>query len=307
MREEELNPFKRYSPMRPIMEWYNGYKMDRYISAELDKRYQEWRSNSSTPKTKSVIDLALADYMCERSAGATLDPEFRAWACAQIRLFLFVGHDSTAATIVYSYYLLSRHADALKRVREEHALVFGNDPSKAAQLLKERPQLANQLPYTTAVIKEVLRLFPPGASFRGGRSGVFLRGTNGQKYPTDGFGVWVLHDTIHRHPDYWPEPDSFLPERWLVNADHPLYPPKYAWRPFEVGTHNCIGQALVMLNIKTTLVMTLREFDVKAAYDEWDTLHPSKGIKTANGERAFQVSKGAAHPADGFPCRVSLR
>jgi len=305
--EGELNPFIRYNPMLPVMQWYNGYKMDRYISKELDERYHEWRSTTSKAKAKSVIDLALADYMRGRSAGAILDPEFKAWACAQIRLFLFVGHDSTAATIVYCYYLLSKNPDTLRRVRAEHESVFGTDFSNTAQLLVDRPQLANQLPYTTAVIKEALRLFPPAASFRGGRSDAFLRGTNGQRYPTDGFGVWVIHDAIHRHPDYWPKPDAFLPERWLVGPDHPLYPQKYAWRPFEFGSHNCIGQTLVMLDIKVTLLMTLREFDIKDAYNEWDKLHPSKDIQTVHGERAFQVAKGSAHPADGFPCRVYFR
>jgi len=60
LRDEELNPFKRYNPTRPIMEWYNGYKMDRYISAVLDKRYEEWKtSKSHNSQAKSVIDLAL--------------------------------------------------------------------------------------------------------------------------------------------------------------------------------------------------------------------------------------------------------
>ncbi|KAF2477215.1 cytochrome protein [Lindgomyces ingoldianus] len=308
IREEEMNPFKRYNPMRPIMEWYNGYMMDRYICAELDKRYQEWRSAKlSKPKTKSVIDLVIAEYMRERCAGDTLDVRFKSWACAQIRLFLFVGHDSTAATIVYSFYLLSRHPAALERVRKEHNEVFSADLLITPQLLKEQPQLINQLPYTTAVIKECLRLFPPAAAFRGGLANVSLRGSNGQKYPTDGMGVWVLHDAIHRHPNYWPRPSEFLPERWMVGPDHPLYPPKWAWRPFEYGTRNCIGQTLVMLDVKVTLAMTIREFDIQNAYKEWDQFNSSKGIKTVDGERAYQISAGSSHPADGFPCRVSIR
>jgi cytochrome P450 len=309
LRDEELNPFKRYSPMRPIREWYNGYKMDRYICEELDKRYREWKSaGTSTPKTKSVMDLALADFMRERKAGDVLEAEFKAWACAQIRLFLFVGHDSTASTIVYCYHLLSKHPAALERVRQEHDEVFG-DLEKTAQVLEDRPQLINQLPYTTAVIKETLRLFPPAAAFRDGQPNVYLSGEGGQKYPTEGFGVWVLHDAIQRHPKYWPQPNEFLPERWLVEADHPLHPPKWAWRPFEYGTRNCVGQTLVMLDVKVTLLITLREFDIRDAYAEWDRLNPAKakGIKTVDGERAYMISAGSAHPADGFPCRVSTR
>jgi len=52
--------------------------------------------------------------------------------------------------------------------------------------------------------------------------------------------------------------------------------------------------------------MTLREFDILPAYDEWDKSNPTKDLKTVFGERAYQISSGAAHPADGFPCKVSL-
>lgn len=308
VREEELNPFIRYNPLYPLKVWYNGRKMDQYISAELDKRYQEWRNSSISVKTKSVIDLALADYMRDRKANETLDLEFRSWACAQIRLFLFVGHDSTAATIVYCLYLLSKHPEAMERIRKEHDDVFGGEISKAPQLLKDHSQLINQLPFTTAVIKETLRLFPPAAAFRGGLPGVSLRNPKGsEKYPTEGCGIWVMHNAIHRNPEYWPEPAKFLPERWLVGPEDPLYPPKWGWRPFEYGSRNCVGQTLVMLDIKVTLVMVIREFDVKDAYDEWDRLNGTTGIKTMDGERAYQVARGSDHPVNGFPCRVMMR
>lgn len=78
IRDEDLKPFKRYNPMQLLMEWYNGYQMDLCICAESDKRYQERRSsNLDVPKTKSVIDLALADYMRDRKAGHMLDGRFK--------------------------------------------------------------------------------------------------------------------------------------------------------------------------------------------------------------------------------------
>ena len=68
-----------------------------------------------------------------------------------------------------------------------------------------------------------------------------------------------------------------------------------------------MGQTLAMLDIKITLAMTVREFDVRDMYEEWDRRYPSKGIKEVFGERAYQVPQGAAHPVDGFPCKVSMR
>ena len=68
-----------------------------------------------------------------------------------------------------------------------------------------------------------------------------------------------------------------------------------------------MGPTLVIQEIKTVLALTVREFDIRGAYEEWDELHPGKGSKTAWGERAYQVFSGAAHPADRFPRKVTLR
>jgi cytochrome P450 len=195
----------------------------------------------------------------------------------------------------------------LAKVRAEHDDVFGGNVDSAAHVLKEHPQHINKLTYTTAVIKETLRLFPPASGMRGGLPGVFLRDKAGNKFPTEGLNIWIVHGAIQRNPNYWPDPHSFLPERWLVEPGHPLHPPKGGWRPFEFGPRNCVGQTLAMLDIKITLAMTVREFDIQDQYAEWDRLHPSSGINTVFGERAYQVPQGAAHPVHGFPCKVSAR
>ena len=284
--------------------------MNTYISKELDKRFAEYQLRSKFAPSRSVIDLALESYMAENpssKASKRMDPGFKKWATTQIRLFLFAGHDSTSSTICYCYYLLSKHPEAMAKIREEHNEVFGSDLSSVTRILVEQPQLINQLPYTLAVMKEALRLFPPASAFRGGRPGVELQDPDGNRYPTEGMNIWVLHNAVQRNPKYWKDPDSFTPERWLVGPEHPLYPPKGGWRPFEFGPRNCVGQTLVTLGVRIVLVMTLRQFDIHDAYEEWDKLYPSRGIKEVNGERAYQISAGGAHPANGLPCRVSLR
>ena len=306
----ELNIFKRCNPVRPFVEWYNGRQMDSYISKELDKRFAELQRNKSSTVSRSIIDLVLDNYMSENpSADASkgMDKDFKAWAITQIRLFLFAGHDSTAATICYCYHLLWTHPKALAKIRAEHDEVFGTDLSTVTAQLLSQPQKINALPYTNAVMKEALRLFPAAAAMRGGMPGVELQDPNGNRYPTEGVNIWILHNVLQRNPRYWKDPDAFIPERWLVGPEDPLYPVKGAWRPFEYGPRNCIGQTLVTQDVKTVLAMTVREFDIRGAYDEWDELHPRSGLKMAWGERAYQVFAGAAHPADGFPCRVSLR
>ncbi|KAL2835471.1 putative N-alkane-inducible cytochrome P450 [Aspergillus pseudoustus] len=307
---ETGNQFSRMNPVRWFKQWRNSRTMNHYIGLELEKRYQQLKhaefSSPSGPKT--LMDLAMAEHFkTSPVAGETLDPKFKAWATAHMRLFLFVGHDSTAVTIVYCHYLLSKHPEILAKVRAEHDEVFITDLAKTASLLRERPELINRLPYTLAVIKETLRLFPPANGLREGSSNVVLRDTKtGTTYPTDGFAIWILHAAVHRNPRHWPDPHSFIPDRWLVEPGHPLYPPAGGWRPFEHGPRDCIGQSLALLDIRTTLLMTVREFDFKDQYAEWDRQHPEHGLNTMFGERAYTVQAGSAHPAQGMPCKVSL-
>ena len=309
---QATNPLKRIQLLRPLVYWYNTRRMNRFISRELESRFATHKHDhiiDKAKRSKSVIDLALDTYLAEapaERAAKGMDATFKTLAMCQMKLFVFAGHDTTASTICFVYHLLSSHPAALQRLRAEHDDVFGSDLTKTASLMTENPHILNQLPYTLAVIKETLRLFPPASSTREGQPRFYVTDPDGRQFPTDGFIVWSVHQAIHRNPSQWAEPDSFLPERWLVAKEDPLYPIKGAWRPFEFGPRNCIGQELAMLEIRIVMAMTVRQFDVKGAYGEWDGLHPREGPATVDGERAYQVLLGSAHPAAGFPCRVTM-
>ena len=283
--------------------------MDRYIGNQLNKRYAEYRADSENSRTKAVIDLVLQAYMPgdAKSKPEKLDAEFRAFATRQIRLFVFAGHDSTSSTICYIFHLLSTNPSALALVRAEHDTVFGSEVREALPRLEKQPHLTNSLPYTTAVIKEALRLFPPASCSRQGKPKASLTDDQGNLCPTEHAMLWLIHVEMHRSPKYWVRPDEFLPERWLVEPGHELYPMKYAWRSFEHGPRNCIAQGLVMTELKVVLTAVAREFDVQPAYGEWDRAYPTKGGQMYKGERAYQIEEGAAHPVDRYPCRVSIR
>lgn len=92
------------------------------------------------------------------------------------------------------------------------------------------------MPYTSAVIKETLRLYPPAATARVGAPDGFLTDqATGKVYPTEGMMLWSTHFATHRMAEYWARPDEFLPERWLTRDEaDPLHPRKNAWRPFEL-------------------------------------------------------------------------
>lgn len=170
-------------------------------------------------------------------------------------------------------------------------------------MMKSNPSLLNKIPYTVAVIKEVLRMYPAVSGTRAGEPNFSVTDDANRSFPTEGFLVWDNPQAIHRDPAYWPRPDEFVPERWLATADDPLHPVKGAWRPFSQGPRNCIGQELAMLEMKVIMVMTARNFDVQLAYEEIDRAEGTKRIKTIYGERGYQIQR--AQPSNDLPCRVT--
>ncbi|KAK4695417.1 hypothetical protein P7C71_g2337, partial [Lecanoromycetidae sp. Uapishka_2] len=195
----------------------------------------------------------------------------------------------------------------MRKVRAEYDDVFGVNVQQTAQRIKDDPYLLNKLPYSVAIIKEILRLYPPASSVRQGVPGFFLH-HDGKQYPTEGFMVWPVSHALHRSPDYWPEPDEFIPERWLAKEGDPLFPVKGAWRPFEFGPRTCIGVELAMIETKVIMVLMLRQFDTQVAYEEIDKRNRRVGLtKTPEGERAYQVLIATAKPVDGMPARVTRR
>ena len=306
-----MNPFIRWNPVRPLFQGYYIWRMNRYMSRQLENcftAHQDLTVGDKHDAYRTVVNLALNEYLKEQpgsNAVRCLDADFKRFAVSQMKVFILAGHDTTSATLCYVYYTLSRNPSALQRVRAEHDDIFGSDITQTTAAITENPYALNNLPFTLAVIKETLRLFPPSSATREGEPGFSLT-QDGRQYPTEGFTIWCSHQGIHREPLYWPQPDSFIPERWLVSDGDPLHPIKGAWRPFEWGPRNCIGQELALLELKIAMVMTLRNFNITASYDTWDHVHRTKEPRTVNNERAYYAMKGTTRPVDGFPSKVTV-
>ncbi len=250
---------------------------------------------------KSIINLVLHTYLAENPSQSPVDNTFKTFAVSQVKQFLFSGHDTTSSTICYIFYLLASHPESLNRVETEHAQVFGQTLAEKVEKLNKESHLLNRLPYTVAVLKETMRLFPVASTLRGGEPEFYVRGNEGQTFPTDGFLVWGVSQPLHRDTDYWPQADEFIPDRWLVGSEDPLYPVKGAWRPFEYGPRNCIGQELAMIEMKVAMIVILHLFEVKIAYEDIDRLKPRSPCMVS-GERAYQLT--LAGPSDGLPVRL---
>ena len=310
----DINLFRVYNPMKWIVYRANTRIMNRYLDQLLEKRFadrqQEIKSNSK--RSKPIIDLALDTYLKEtgQSDGSTLPRKFKQSAIDQFKTFLFAGHDTTSSTACYIIHLLSMHPAVMEKVRKEHNERYDSDTQKAAEAITNDPHSLNRLPYTMAVLKEVLRLFPPVSSVRRGDPNIPIH-FNGRRFPTDGFMVWPVASGIQRQPELWPDAEKFIPERFLAKEGDPLCPPKGAWRPFEYGPRNCIGQELAYIELKIFMVLTLRDFDIRPAYEEQDKLDGKdrSAHTVGGGDRAYQVLIATAKPALGYPavCRPRYR
>ncbi|MGN9914135.1 cytochrome P450 [Phytohabitans sp. LJ34] len=129
---------------------------------------------------------------------------------------LLAGHETTANALAWTFALLSHDPAAQERIA-------GGDRA-----------------FTAAVVRESLRLYPPAWAIW--RHLVEAREVGGRRLPAGAtliLSPWVMH----RDPAWWPEPERFLPERWL---DGPP-PERYAYFPFGSGPRQCVGNEFAEL------------------------------------------------------------
>ena len=302
----QLELRKQLNPLIPLKHWWYNRKVAQHLAPIIQDTVDNYEKITG-PKT--ILALAFKSYVEEvqdKSQRGFIPPEFQERVINHIKMFMFAGHDTTATTLAYSLYLLSTHPEVAAKLRAEHDEVLGPVAAEAGERISLDPSLLNKLPYTLAVMKETLRLYAPvGGSIREAPEGMFLDNPKtGLRYPLHGF---MLHSNVvrvMRDPQHWPEPERFLPERWMVRDESDAYyPRKNTWRPFEMGPRNCIGQELVALEVKLVLAMTVREFDFAADYPN--------GAPTFQGSPAYQVYTSeqavTAHVKDHLPVKITAR
>ncbi|KAH8649147.1 sterigmatocystin biosynthesis P450 monooxygenase StcS [Xylariales sp. PMI_506] len=307
MQQMSLRTFiQRLNPVWQYQYWRNHRAMDSVIMPQIRKR-MEGPEISSTHKT--LVDVAIGSRVKakhNRNREESKSDFIKAIA-SNVKAFAFAGHDTTASTACWCFHRLRKHPHTLSKLRAEHDEILGPAPRQAPDILFQSPQKINDLPYTLAVIKETLRLHPLVHSPRKGSPSLELTTSNG-RVSTKGFIVIVASSTVQQHPDIWYKAEEFIPERWLVPKGDILYPPAHAWRPFEHGPLNCIGQELALIELKLILVYLVREFDIEPDWDGWDILQGyNEGDKTqVDGERAYPANRegGLSKPKDGLPVHI---
>jgi len=166
----------------------------------------------------------------------------------QVLIFLLAGHETTSTALTYALHLLGRHPDAQRRVRAEMAEIAGDGTVT--------PRQVAALTYTTMVLKETMRLYPSAPLL--GRRAVEDDVIGGYRIPA-GADVVVAPWVVHRHPDFWDQPDRFDPQRFTPEREKARH--RYAWFPFGGGPRGCIGQHFSLLESVIALAKLVRAFD----------------------------------------------
>ena len=145
------------------------------------------------------------------------------------------GHETTALTLSWSWYLIATHPIVETKLLEEWSRVLaGRSPT---------PDDLPNLPYTDAVIAEAMRVYPPVYLIgREATADLELGGYRVRK----GYTVFMSQWVSHRDPRYFgPDPEAFRPERWLDGLAKLI--PKYAYYPFGGGPRVCIGNTFALM------------------------------------------------------------
>lgn len=288
------------------------FLLKEHIKRKFAEQTAPGNNGTTTKKSRSILALSLQDI-------TTLTPEILSQTSHQLKSFLFAGHDTTSILLQWAFYELGRTPRALKAIRQELDDIFGPDPSPAVvrdKLLSPSGDvLIHRMNYISAVIKETLRLYPPSGSARYEPPGTGFTVTlpDGSQLCLDGVVIYNCETLIQRDESvYGPTQDTFMPERWLGDTDTSMQTntddvdekgsplkgkiPPSAWRPFERGPRNCIGQELANLEARVILACTVRRYDfTKVGLGEIERDENGEGILDERGQfvvksRLYNVS-----------------
>lgn len=177
----------------------------------------------------------------------TIDASNLQHAAHNVLLFIIAGYFTTSSTLSWIFIMLSLHPHIQHKISEEIATICNNTIPNYNHFL--------DLHYTRAVVSETLRMYPVVPRFI--REAISDDEIMGHSIPA-GSGLLLNPCVIHRHPDFWENPNVFDPSRFL---DNPLgQSHQYAFIPFGGGKRRCLGKNFAFVELCLLLALFLQKF-----------------------------------------------
>ncbi len=255
-----------------VPRWYGGAirRIVARMHAVLDKVIESYRTSGA--RESAVIGRLIEAR--DEEAGALSAEALR----NEIAVLFMAGHETTANSLAWTWYLLSQTPEVEARLHAEIDRVL------AGRL----PALSNvpALPYTRAVFEEAMRLYPPvpvlpREALREERFGdrVIPRGSL----------IFVVPWLLHRHRKLWEKPDHFIPERFLPENAGKIS--KFAYVPFSIGPRICAGMSFGLTEAILSLATLAQAFSLR--------LQPGHAVKP--------VARLTLRPQGGLPMTLHRR
>ena len=188
----------------------------------------------------------------------------------ELMTFFLAGHDTTSLALTWAFYLLAQHPDVEAKLLDELTSVLGGRTPTVA----DRPNLV----YTEMVVKEAMRLYPPGWGLI--RQAIQECSLDGHRIAA-GMTVAVSQWVMHRDPRYYDHAEQFIPERWASPAMKER--PKFAYFPFGGGRRACLGASFAMMEAVLVLATIAQRFHLSLVLDHPVVLRPAMQLSPARG------------------------
>lgn len=168
----------------------------------------------------------------------------------EIKTILMVGHETSSVTATWALYLIAQHPEVCDRLTDEIDRVLGGRAPTAKDV--------EAMPYLGMVFNECLRLLPSVPFIlRSPLADDAIRGYHVAAGSTVAIVPWVTH----RHPEFWPDPERFLPERFEESRLRAME--KLAFIPFGAGQRICLGEFMGQLEGKIMVAMLLQRYRLR--------------------------------------------
>ncbi len=191
----------------------------------------------------------------------------------EILILFTAGHETTSNALTFAAQLVASYPESQQKILEE-IKGFRNETESLMEQLKNSP-------YTTSVIEETMRLYPPAYFID--RINISEDSYNETPIPKGSNLLFSLYE-IHRHPDFWEEPLAFKPSRFL---DTPKNTYSSYYFPFGAGPRMCIGNNFAMYEMVLAVQTLIKNFKIETKKTPIEIL-PLITLKPKNATLVFQ-------------------
>jgi len=267
-----LMPFSEYMDKLPLPATRRFQKARARLDATIYGLIAERRSSGI-----DAGDLLSMLLLAQDEGDEMTDEQIRDEA---MTLFL-AGHETGANALTWSWYLLSQHPYAERRLHEEIDSVLGDRPPELADL----PNLR----YAEMILAEALRLYPPAWAI--GRKAIGEFALGGYDIPAGSICI-VSPFVIQRDPRWFPDPEKFDPERWTPEAREAR--PKFSYFPFGGGARVCIGERFAWMEGVILLATIAQKWRFRLGQGQQVEPLPLVTLRVKNGLRMIAEPRVAA-------------